>query len=874
MTTGRASGARVVWILTRMGVRRWVNMALQHLLKPFARRKSAPAQRTATPRKGGARLLLPGLLAVSMLAGGLGIAFNMLRAIAGQLDMPRVTTEGRIGVGQHNYEQIVQIEADLRKAHARAAQRPAARRDEVRRLQADLELVFKMESLRTGTKEQQQEMSERLKEQYERKGSAGFYARGPHFFVSCWPKRAGPGGMVVAVAAVLAVMGLAVALLNLGSHNQDLGKVDWSMEWLFTLPAPAGAIFAAQILYQTITNAWAWFMAFPLLLIYYWTGGWGAWGVPLAAAMVLYFNLILAAVRVVAETYLRKRFSLARLKNLQAVFTVTGTLGFFGVMALGYARSIPQPLLDGVQGAGRWLSWSPCSAPALLAGGTAPAWSALLVMAAWAGFFGPGAIWACGRLVRNGLIAATGPYQGSRGAVRHGPRPAGVFHGIVGKELRLLLRDRNFFAQTLILPLLVIGFQLFINPGLSAAVGGDPRHAATIAFGVGAYMLMAGGFQVLAAEGKSLWLLYTVPQSIERIMVRKALLWSALASVYTLGALAATARRWTAAGLAGVVDAGMALAGVGIYGFIAAGIGVLGTDPLEESVQRRIRPGMAYVYMLLASFYAFGIYTPSLWQKAAQLILCCLVAYAIWQKVADRAPLLLDPTQKPAPQISLSDGLIAAFAFFVIQGAFVLILMASGGAGLSAGGRLTLAYAVAGLIVTSVAVLTFLNRRVPDLGRTLGLSLKGVSPAALAKAVGAGLLWGALAAAVAALYLQIVEIFPALRAMKDQAQINMETLGFSGAWLAVLAIGAAPIFEEFVFRGLVFGGLSRSFRPAVAVLASAAVFAVVHPAISVVPVFVLGAAAALSFRQTGLLAAPIAAHMLYNAAVIFAQHVL
>ena len=82
---------------------------------------------------------------------------------------------------------------------------------------------------------------------------------------------------------------------------------------------------------------------------------------------------------------------------------------------------------------------------------------------------------------------------------------------------------------------------------------------------------------------------------------------------------------------------------------------------------------------------------------------------------------------------------------------------------------------------------------------------------------------------------------------------------------------AAPLFEEFLFRALVFQGMERSLRPPFAALGSAAIFAVIHPAISVVPVFILGVAAALSFRRTRLLWTAVAAHMVYNAMAVFAK---
>ena len=81
-----------------------------------------------------------------------------------------------------------------------------------------------------------------------------------------------------------------------------------------------------------------------------------------------------------------------------------------------------------------------------------------------------------------------------------------------------------------------------------------------------------------------------------------------------------------------------------------------------------------------------------------------------------------------------------------------------------------------------------------------------------------------------------------------------------GLWMLPLALIAAPLFEEFIFRGLIFGGLRRSFGVWPAALASAAIFAIVHPAISIVPVFVLGVCAALVYERSRSLLAPMIVH--------------
>ena len=95
--------------------------------------------------------------------------------------------------------------------------------------------------------------------------------------------------------------------------------------------------------------------------------------------------------------------------------------------------------------------------------------------------------------------------------------------------------------------------------------------------------------------------------------------------------------------------------------------------------------------------------------------------------------------------------------------------------------------------------------------------------------------------------------------------------GTLGLWMLPLALVAAPLFEEFIFRGLIFGGLRRSFGVWPATLASAALFAIVHPAFSIIPVFILGACAALVYERSRSLLAPMIVHAVYNACVIGAQ---
>jgi ABC-2 type transport system permease protein len=387
-----------------------------------------------------------------------------------------------------------------------------------------------------------------------------------------------------------------------------------------------------------------------------------------------------------------------------------------------------------------------------------------------------------------------------------------------------------------------------------------------MAFAVGAYSFLSSAMPLLNREDKTLWHLLTFPHSLSSILLEKAMVWALIGLLYGSGVLFLLVHfsHHLHAGAWG--DVFLALYGIVLYAFIASGIGILATNVLETTKRARFRTDMVYLYMVLAAMYANTIYSPSLWTKLTQLVLSTLLAFALWQKVKDASPYLLDPTQRPPRTIGLADGMIAALAFFVVQALVALLLLSSSRA--SPPEQMTLAYTIAGVIVGSITLLTLWRQGIPDLWQKVGLARTQFSK--VRRGVIQGIAWGGIAALGAFLYLRALSLFPSWQTWKQDAELSsFLTRGDKPFWICVLAILAAPLFEEFLFRGLIFQGLRRSTGPALAVLASAALFALVHPPISVIPVFGLGIAAAISFQTSGFLLAPIVTHAVYNTCVIF-----
>jgi membrane protease YdiL (CAAX protease family)/ABC-type multidrug transport system permease subunit len=874
-----------MWIIARIAMRRWVNRVTGQRVLKWGRKKTAPeVKRAGTGRKGGTSLVLGLFIGAVCMFNGINLAMAFVDKLCTGVER-YAGFNGPIALENAAYKAIRIAHNELKRIPKDSkydAQRQEwlknirewfeydkERKDDEKRLQSSKRRNVESSEVMAEPSPAPDEMMKI----YEMRGLDAFKFR--HlpteeyslFRKERWPAPINQQVFFNAVGLMLLLMALCIFLMSLGSANQDLGRMDWSMEWLFAFPVQARGLFAAQWVEFALVNALNWFIVFPFLVVLMWCAGWGWTGVPLAVLASLYFGSILGALRLLAETWLRKNIAPGRLKNLQAVITLAGTICFFALIGGIVLPSVPKVLLSAAANLPGAALWNPFSLPVLLLGEGMP--RAGVVMILYASGFGVLAIHGAEWLVRDGLLTSTGTYRGSRGASLSEAGRGGWFSGIIAKELLLLSRDKNFLAQTLLVPLLIMGFNILLHPEMLRATLGNFTHASTLAFGLGVYVLMFGACHVLAVEGNGLWMLYTFPRDLHSMFVRKTFLWCGFASLYTLVTLVVAAIYNPALSLMAVSDAVMACIGVVIYSFIAAGIGVLATDPLEQEMRRKLRPDMMYLYTLLASFYAFAIYSPSFWAKAGQITLSTMLAIALWQKVRDRMPFMLDPAQEPPPTISLADGLIAVLAFFVLQG---LAAMALIGVDLPAGVKLLIAFVSAGLLVSAMTLYIFWRNKVPNLLSAAGFRAQGDARASWLKSIGIGARCGAAAAGFAQLYLFALEWFEPLRVLKQEyLRSSMRMDASMLVWIAVLAVLAAPVFEEYIFRGLVYRGFRRSSSPLLAALASAGIFAVVHPPLAVVPVFGLGLATAWSFERCRLLIAPICAHMVYNSIVFGLQ---
>ena len=664
----------------------------------------------------------------------------------------------------------------------------------------------------------------------------------------------------LALTMQLSLLFLASVMLPLSSR--EIAAADWDLEWLVTLPARRSTLLWGRIVERTLVNPTGWILLTPCCAVIGWYAGfrWSAPLVGMAGALAL---LPLAAMlRTLADTGLRMSLAPSQLRNVQAVTAIIGMPLMYFAYAFATVHT-GSPIVDIARGVPAWMLWTPpglllrsIDAPTLA---QALALLALLLLALLV------PLWAGMQLLRHQLrdgVVASGSRESTRALQPAGARAVWLMRllpssPIKRRELRLLSRDRNFLIQSLLLPLIVVGSQLIFSGSSNALseMAASPTFLAAMAFGIGSYMLMLSAFQTLNNEGQTLWMLYTFPRSLDSVLQEKAQFWAVLALVYPL--LILSVGLWFSPDLASATLSRFAvvLAGIPIFSAIAVALGVFACDPLAQDARNKIKPSYTYLYLMLSGLYVYAVTSEQWAQKLVLIVLMASLAVALWQKARDQLPYLLDPAVAPPARVSTADGLIAAMLFFVLQGVVFLVMVKL--LKMHAGEALVVAFSGAGMLVFAIMRLVY------------WLSKASGVPAMLTGAPGRALAWGValglVAAAFGAIYLSLIEqwrVFEHPPAAAGKLPMH---------WLFLLAVVAAPLCEEFIFRGLIFSGLRRSANLAPAMLMSAALFAIIHPPVSMLPVFVLGLCTAYAYEKTRSLFAPVLAHAVYNGAVLSQQ---
>jgi ABC-2 type transport system permease protein len=665
-----------------------------------------------------------------------------------------------------------------------------------------------------------------------------------------------------AIALALLFLFITTFLLNIAS--KELTTPEWDFEWLVTLPIPLSKLISVRFVERTFVNPSGLLLIWPFITMLLWSAGLGYSSVLIGLGSALILLFFEASLRTIVDTGMRMVIPPSTLRNFQAVTSLIASASLLVVLSITMSEK-PVLLSWSVSPGLNWVDWTPMGliTEAVTAGSVAGAMKGVALLGLQIIFAYVLALKLLLHWLRFGIVAG-GSREGVKRRILSTAQTTptdvsrkSILSPLQFRELKLLMRDRNFMVQTLVLPIFITGLQFFFSrtsDWREMFQGSFSRLAAT-AFGAAAYSLIFSAFQVLNAEGKSLWMLYTFPNRLENLLREKVLLWLGVALMYPVVLFGIGVYVTGLPSLESLVLIAIVLIGILIYGTVAACFGVFASDPLAEDPRHRSRLDYTYLYMILAGFYTYAIFAKSYWDKFALLILSALMALALFQKARDHLPYLLDPTESPKSNVSLADGLIAALLFFVIQGISTFFLALKSKA--LTGTDLLIAFSVAGAITFSALRIIYWRKKTSGVPNVFGEGLP--------RAIGYGLASGVFAGSIGFGYIKLVSHYGFFGESLENSGTNPVSGGW---WLFALAVVAAPLFEEFIFRGIIFKGLLRTWALPTAALASAGIFAIVHPPVSFIPVFSLAVIAAFGYAKTRLLITPIIAHAVYNFIVL------
>ncbi len=435
--------------------------------------------------------------------------------------------------------------------------------------------------------------------------------------------------------------------------------------------------------------------------------------------------------------------------------------------------------------------------------------------------------------------------------------------GFVAKEAWQLRHDMNLLTNAFLLPLTIIVFEIYL---LKDLIGLSSFLRLINALAAGAmYFCLFGPMNTVGAEKKAIAFAETLPVSPYRFLWEKGLFWLVLAEVLFVPTSAVAA--WYLGFAPGAIvqaTVWMAVLTAAFVWVTVCSSAIFANYESKVLQQASTLGGKWMAVMFMAMFGPIRGLDP---QSLVQLVVCVLLGISLTLKAAETLESRLDPAKIVVPRFRFADAFIAVLGMLALQGI------------ISGTARALVPPEQVGLwpwLVAYLLTMTVLaghtwwytRERFAAPGAALGLraapAWAWVAALAGAWALAAGARW----------YLHWLDegAGTVFGPSADVWAVAVEAVGVRGA-LALFVMTfcvVAPLVEELFFRGFLGGALRDVtwLSPATAVLANGALFALVHPWVSMPPVLLLGVGTAWLARRTGSIIPGIGAHAVYNAAVL------
>ncbi len=645
-------------------------------------------------------------------------------------------------------------------------------------------------------------------------------------------------------------------------------------EWLLSHPVKPGAVFFAEMLAplaanpNIITAPVFWIV---LLLM----AGHGAAGgiiggiligVPLAAAA--------ACASKAVEITAMLRMSPRNRGALLGLMSWLGYAAFVGAFFITSAQGVMLWLQSGLLPVAKWCDWSLAGHLLGLGGDGASTWRAVALWWCIATAIIVVSLRVASLATERGLAGGFGG-AASRGAPKSSLRSGSFIKDMLHrKELLWFWRDRGAVVQTLLIPCTIAGLQAFNLRGLVQGAQAQWNWLCGLAVMFGTYFLFILGPRSLISEGPALWLALTWPRGLENLLRAKAKLWWIFATLLVSLALLMAVFLHPAAWWK------ILLVALGWWAFsrsLALKSITLVQAPSSSGEPEPIPKGRQWAATLGTFTFAAGIASAQWHLAFAGVVYSWVTAAAMWQNFRERLPFLYDPWSEKLPRPpTVTHAMVAIMAMIecgAIAGAISGVFVGPDRLWFAR----AIAYGIAGLLTWIIMSSWLKKRDVPNHAvwhweKDSWEKLPGRRDyGALFTGLGAGTLLGLVAWAYSA---ALIALFPGAATEFNKTAAYLLANPAEHWWFAVLVMIAAPLAEEYLFRGLLFRALDREWGGWKAVLGSAMFFAIYHAPDVWLPVASLGVLNALLFRRSRSLWPCVLAHLAYNGCITLSLHYL
>ncbi|MDQ3234585.1 MAG: CPBP family intramembrane metalloprotease, partial [Pseudobdellovibrionaceae bacterium] len=659
-------------------------------------------------------------------------------------------------------------------------------------------------------------------------------------------------------------VGLCVMLFTVlvGSALSPITRVnhttkDHDLEWISTFPVSLRSFLLGRIIQSSAMNPLNWVFLFPLMLLLVCMRGTHlASSLGMITLVCACFALISNSLGVLLDGLVQTRLSPARQRDTRALALLLMSV-FFTLVYFGF-----QTQMDWYW---RWVlnHWERLSSHPLLhfmneifLVRSVQPYLILVLIAALAVFLSVAIL---SSLYQQGLASHSGYERSSLKRKRQLSSRASILDMIpvmVRREWQLLSRDRTHLIQSVAPPLSYLGIHLMSRSTDSEGMPLGLRL--TLLLMMPLLMITTSATTLMQKEKSSLWQYAIAPRRLVDILADRQKFWLALAFAVGLVGFAFFLNREDFSDP--VLYFRMLLLPVALWMYegIALSIVIFFHDPFNEDVVKRPSLRLTYLLMTIAGILLWAVVHASPWNTLVVLTLFFGVTLAFRQNLNDYEPYVLDPSASPRTEARLGDGLIAALIYFILQsmiaGAGLVLKLFTMDTAVMWGSLLA-------AVLTFVVMQLYYRRHqalgVPEYSGPVRAvdGLYGLG--AVAMLVGVAMIWGQHAPQWT-FWKWLYEIPDATKDVYFQPSLS----------LFVFAGLIAPFIEEFIFRGLIFGGMKQRYGFWPSLLVSSLIFALVHPPLSFLPVFLLGMAAGWLYHRNRVLLPSVLLHVGYNLLIL------